>query len=161
MKKGFLWSVAALVACSTTTEKKDTVKEAPVQQETATPDEEINLEQYDNKFVYEDGKTRHLLGVNYKSPREIEFETGFYKKDGTCTGVFKGIAVNANAGGDPEIDEDEKGDAYASDEFIYEANSCVIQIRIAQESKDKAVIFTSGCNKACYPEESGVLNAEK
>lgn len=156
----FLWIAVVLIACGPSAEQDGTKRNN--QQETSISNPEAAFEnKYEKVFVYEDRQTRYLLGVNDKTATEIEFMMGYYRKDGSCADVFKGIAVNYNAGNDPEIDEDEHGDAYASEEFIYEKEGCMISIRIAKDSRDKAVIFSNGCRTTCAHEETGVLHLQE
>jgi len=130
---------------------------------------EINLEQkdsiimngYDFSFIYEDNTVKESLSVSYKSDSEIIFSLNLRKKDGTCSVVLNGKATNKNENLDPELDEDEEGLAYPSNEYVYENGECTAALRIAMTAKDKAIVKILGCKETCYPETSNLLRLLK
>jgi hypothetical protein len=113
--------------------------------------------EYESTFIFEKGDQRQQLAVSYKSETEIEFYLSF-EKGGNCKNEISGKAENKNAGGDAETDDDNEGNAYAVNEFLYENGNCVIAIRIATDEKDKATVQFSGCGSCVEQSELLMLN---
>lgn len=138
-------------SCSKTT--KTGGKESQSNQLPAT----ISLIGYSQVFDYEDSLVHQILGVNFATEYEIEFTSQFIKKDGSCNFQMKGRAKNINKDLDPELDEDEDGLAYPSNEFIFEEGKCITSVRIAMNDGDKAYVKSQNCANDCYPNTSMLL----
>jgi hypothetical protein len=157
----FLLVALAMMSCGNPKQEKETVELIVSEIDTAiatnSKQNELKLNGYEKTFVYEDNLVKQILGVNYKGENIIEFSLKLEKKDGSCKVNFQGEAKNKNENLDPELDEDEEGIAYPSNEFVYEKEKCIIALRIAMKEKDKAIIKTVGCNDTCCPETSNLL----
>ncbi|MFL5763989.1 MAG: hypothetical protein ACJ77K_08620 [Bacteroidia bacterium] len=119
------------------------------------------INKYQNLYVYENENIKEILGVNFIKDNEIEFMGRFKRKDRSCITDFNGKAKNSNANMDPEIDEDEDGNAYPSAEYLFEDGKRVISVRIAKTEKDKAIAMMSGYNDPCSLDKSNVLKLKK
>lgn len=160
----FLVIALAMVSCGSATQEREPIilmDNKKIITETNPKENESVLKDYEKVFIYEDNTVKQTLGVNYKGENLIEFTLNFEKKDGSCKVNVQGVAKNKNENLDPELDEDEEGIAYPSNEFIYEKGKCIIALRIAMKEKDKAIIRTFGCNTACYPETTSLLRLMK
>jgi hypothetical protein len=115
---------------------------------------------YKHVFLHTDDSIQQFLGINYTGNNEVEFMLDYRTKNNSCKLSYRGTATNKNAGADPELDEDENGDAYPSDEFLYEKDGYIIAVRIAMKEKDKAIVLITGCNDPCCLERSAVLRIQ-
>jgi len=100
------------------------------------------------------------LNIKYISGSGISFQLRTVNKKTKEQTSLSGDAY-AKTGQDPETDEDEEGNAYASTVYYYKKGECNLSIRIALKLHDKAVIMEYGCNKlhpaACPFETVGLL----
>jgi hypothetical protein len=117
----------------------------------------VSLIGYNQVFNYEDSLVHQILGVNFTTEYEIDFIIQFIKKDGSCNIQMKGHAENINKDLETELDEDEDGVAYPSNEFIFENGKCITAVRIAMNDGDKAYVKTQNCANNCYPQTSMLL----
>jgi hypothetical protein len=96
-------------------------------------------------YVGGDSTTSQTLHVRWRTSDQIDFRlvvtdlaTGDQKR-------LEGSATDSQAG-DPEMDEDEKGTAYAADEYSFENGDCHFSARIDQDGAKRAkVIASAGC----------------
>jgi len=96
-------------------------------------------------FVGGDSTTSQTLHVTWRQRDQIDFR---YVVTDRATGDPKrleGRATDSQAG-DPEMDEDEEGNAYAADEYVFENGDCHFSARIDQDGAKRAkAIATAGC----------------
>lgn len=137
-------------------ETKNSEKE--LRQDTNNQNIKLKLNKYDNIFVYEDNYIKQILKVKYINENEILFVIDFENKDNKHKCVLEGKAINKNRNLDPEIDENEEGNAYPSNEFEFKRGKCIVKIRIAMMEKNKAVVRFIGCEQFCLIKSSYVLN---
>lgn len=100
------------------------------------------------------------LSITYLSNKEISFQLTSVNIIRNSISTLAGTAA-AKIHQDPEFDEDDAGNGYASTEYHYNNGSCVMGIRIATNTKDKVKIFEYNCEllhkKDCPFASFGVL----
>ncbi len=113
-----------------------------------------------NLYVFKNDSLTQMLKVWYRSDQEISFELSSNNRVNGTTATISGTA-KGNTNQDPEMDEDDDGNSYASTDYYYKKDSCSISIRIALKTLDKANVLEYNCSKlhepGCPLESVGVL----
>ncbi len=94
-------------------------------------------------FSGEDGPQMKQLTVTWLSSDTVEFEIKSENMSTACERTLRGLAVNHYPDGDPEIDEDEEGNAYPAIEYYYEGD-CSLSLRIKPD-RTLARIMADDC----------------
>ncbi|MDB5199275.1 MAG: hypothetical protein JWO92_1238 [Chitinophagaceae bacterium] len=97
-------------------------------------------------YEYKNDTLLQTLTIKYLSKQDISFELASVNKVKNKTSTLTGIA-KGKPNRDPEMDEDEEGNAYAATEYHYNKEGCSLSIRIAMGTKDKAQIMEYNCGK--------------
>lgn len=115
-------------------------------------------------FEGTDGLLQQSLYIKFFSKDKIKFYIFTENKEKMKSSEIKGMAINTIYG-DPEIDEDEHGEAYFVEEYFFKNNGCLLSIRIDDSKKDKAKILESNCetrhDKAAPYESIGLLRIKQ
>lgn len=91
------------------------------------------------RYTVHDANAQQALLVQFQGPNTIAFTL---KLEGGCRRELRGEAVSSNL--DYEIDEDESGLAYPTEEFVYKSgDDYYLSIRIAANERDKVRIKES------------------
>jgi hypothetical protein len=111
-------------------------------------------------YEYKSDTLIQKLSVGYLSNKEIRFQLTSVNIIRHSTSTLAGTAL-AKLNQDPELDEDDAGNSYPSTEYHYSNGNCLMGIRIAMNTKDKAKIFEYNCEslhkKDCPFASFGVL----
>lgn len=153
--------ICTLVSCENdklqSNTNDDTMKFENIENDTEIIKTDTELTENNIIYTYEDDNIKQTLSIVYKNEYEIKFYLQNEKREPNCKQIIEGYAVNENKDLDPELDEDEDGISYPSNEFIFKKGKCLIAIRIAMKEKDKAIIKTNNCKQTCLEEESKIL----
>lgn len=91
-------------------------------------------------YAVSDEKTHQKLDILFQSENVITFTL---KIDGVCSRELSGEAVSSNL--DYEIDEDENGEAYPAEEFVYkDGDDYYLSIRVDAIERDKVRVKEEG-----------------
>ncbi|HOF33908.1 MAG TPA: hypothetical protein PKU84_14565 [Spirochaetota bacterium] len=91
-------------------------------------------------YYFENSQISQTVIVTYVK-NGIDFYCEFLDKNNKTNNiVFKGVAEK-NTG--IEIDEDEEGISYPSEEYIFSNNKITVKFRIAQKNKNKMKVITT------------------
>ena len=129
----------ALIACQSTS--SDTAEDTS---DTTEPSEVIvtESETFDNILKKETDSYTQTLYFNQVDDTTLTFKVIFNNIQDDCILTVKGTAINHYAQFDGEMDEDEEGNGYPSDEYTFENDEVgYLAIRIDAESGDKAKIL--------------------
>lgn len=114
-------------------------------------------------YIYENDTICQKLQITSFSERQIDFALKTINKARKLTSEAEGKAISRNQ--DPEIDEDEYGDAYPAIEYVFIKGHCSLSIRIDMDKKDKLQINESDCpnlrNQYCPLGSVGILSIQK
>ncbi len=114
-------------------------------------------------FVYENDTLLQKLVIKSLNTKLLEFSLTSTNKSKNKTFNIEGVAKAKNTS-DLEIDEDEDGNAYPAQVYIFEKD-CWLSFRIDMESKDKIRIVEADCdkfhNESCLFGSIGVLRLLK
>lgn len=100
--------------------------------------ENSKKEPFSKKFVLKNDTINQILFCNAPKNHKIKFKVIYENLKTNEHFVIEGTAKARNSF-DGEVDEDENGDAYFSDEYFYNDN---FKLRIDSEDGDKAKIIT-------------------
>jgi len=106
-------------------------------------------------FFAENNVLKQNLNVTWVTPDRIDFIYLITDKKSGFESKLNGIATSLN--GDPEIDEDENGDAYPAIEYWFKDCNCQFAIRIDMENKSMARTKSGGCAKGLPLESVAIL----
>ena len=95
-------------------------------------------------FEYKNDTILQRLVVKYLSKTEIKFDLTSFNKIKNKTSTLSGTA-SGKLNQDPEMDEDDQGNAYAVEEYQFTKNDCSLSIRIDRNSKNRAKVFDYNC----------------
>lgn len=99
-------------------------------------------------YEYTNDTLSQSLALNYTSKHEISFKITSVNKTKNKTSTLTGAGrAHVKLNQDPEMDEDDEGNAYTTIEYHYVEGDCSLSIRIAMDTKDKAKIFEYNCDK--------------
>lgn len=139
-------AISSLVMCISCTSQPETkvlepkVKESRLDsvpiKETVTPE---------MLFLFENDTLRQTVALKTITEKTVAFKLTSSNKLKNKTIHMKGTAQLKE--GDLEIDEDEEGNGYPVDEYVYNQDSCFLALRLDAESKDKMTIKTGDCVK--------------
>ena len=96
-------------------------------------------------FLFENDTISQKLEIVTMTDSVIDFVLTSHNKLKNVTSKIEGKA-SSDPKLDPEIDEDEEGNAYPSQQYIYK-NECLLYIRIDLQLKDKIKIAEVNCEK--------------
>jgi hypothetical protein len=106
-------------------------------------------------FFGENDVLKQNLNVTWVASGRIDFSYLITDKKSRLERKLNGIALSLNS--DPEIDEDEDGDAYPAIEYRYKDGNCQFSIRIDMESKSRARTKSGGCAQGLSLESVAIL----
>ncbi|MFI1742969.1 hypothetical protein [Thalassobellus sediminis] len=97
-------------------------------------------EKYSKVYEYKGIDSRQLIGINFIAKDSIDY----YLSSETmpCDTEYYGKAINKNYGLDSEIDEDENGVSYPSNEYSIDQKDYVIYIRVSSDSTKVTIGYT-------------------
>ena len=109
------------------------------------------------RFLVTTPKLTQELKVIRKTKKSLSFELNL---TGTCE---RKVAATAQLkGGDMEMDEDEKGLSYPSEEFVYETSTCALYVRIKFKDAKRAIVMQAGdCKTTCNPVEDLMFRTDE
>ncbi len=151
MKNIFLvFSLLAFIACDNQVKNNNLnmhlnkgIEKRKDNSETSKVTTQVHQKQF--SFVYENDTLLQKLDIKSFSAESIEFSLTSTNKSKNKTVNIEGVA-KAKSSSDPEIDEDEEGNAYPAQVYIFEKD-CWLSFRIDMESKDKVRIVEADCDK--------------
>jgi len=110
-------------------------------------------------YVYENDTLIQTVKLFFVNKREIEFQLISENKVRQQKASIEGIAKTNN--GDAEIDEDEEGNSYPVNEYIYESD-CWLSFRIDMETQTTMKIIMEDCisNQYCPFSSVGILKKQ-
>ena len=108
-------------------------------------------------YVFENDEKRQILDIVYKSEKEISFVLKLVTKKTSCNITETGTALLQNEEGDPELEEDEKGQVFPIKEYVYSKGKLKMSFRIDFEDKSKAIVLLDGFYTTCYPASTEIL----
>jgi hypothetical protein len=106
-------------------------------------------------FFAENDVLEQNLHVTWVAPDRIDFLFLVTDKKSRLERELSGIATSLN--GDPEIDEDENGEAYSAIEYWYHNGNCQLAIRIDMKDKLMARTKSGGCAQGLSLESVATL----
>ncbi len=106
-------------------------------------------------FFAENDVLKQNLNVTWATSDRIDFVYLITDKKSRLERKLNGIATSLN--NDPEIDEDENGDAYPAIEYWYKDGNCQFAIRIDMENKSMARTKSGGCEQGLSLESVAIL----
>jgi hypothetical protein len=117
-------------------------------------------------YRYDDSIFTQSLRITFISSDTIKFNLDQRNRIDSCSSSIWGTAVNEVPDADPEIDEDESGNSYPSDQYANLDRECLLYIRIASGDRDKVTLVTDGCVEEsrsgnCAIRELGILREDK
>ena len=95
-------------------------------------------------FTFSNDTLVQMLNVEKKTSKKIIFTIESINKRSQRSSKINGTAILKN--GDAETDEDEEGNIYPVNEYIFETPSCYLAIRIASELETYARIADGECS---------------
>lgn len=111
-------------------------------------------------FSYRSDDVSQTLQLNWESDTTISFVLAHHQGD--CHYILSGDAMNTFQAYGPESDVDEEtGEVYAIDLFLYNLSHCRMAIRIAQDtSRVQLQVAHCAASPSCAIESVGVLRRE-
>ncbi|WGH75642.1 hypothetical protein P8625_00325 [Tenacibaculum tangerinum] len=152
------------------TSEVEKVKETEIL--TLTDSIEINLEstdkmldflsaKYSKVYEYKGMDSRQLIGINFITKDSIDY----YLSSETmpCDTEYYGKAFNQNYGLDSEVDEDENGISYPSNEYSNDQQDYVIYIRVALDSTKLKIGYADNVTDGtdCAPNTVNIMKKIK
>jgi hypothetical protein len=124
--------------------------------------EVVNEQTKKSLYSYEDEMIKQTIDLEEISKSKVKFSLLHYNKKKDVTSSLNGVAEIKKLG-DVELDEDEEGEAYPVDEYIYMNKDCYLSIRIEKESKVKLRIMETECNpiKTESFQSNGILKLQQ
>lgn len=107
---------------------------------TAPPPYHARKDRTGQVFELRSASNIQRLRIHRISSTKIQFELAI---TGSCVKTIAGQAERIP--GDYEVDEDESGTAYFSEEFVRDVGDCLTSVRLSVDPPDKAVVIESGC----------------
>jgi hypothetical protein len=112
-------------------------------------------------YIFENDTIIQTVNVNFINENEINFNYTVENKFKKQKSIIQGIAKNRNKTSENgvEIDEDEEGNSYPVNEYIYD-NNCRLYFRIDMDTQFRMQIREADClhsNSLCSFESSGIL----
>lgn len=96
-------------------------------------------------YLFENDTLMQRAELKSISDTTVHFVLTSKNKRNGKLAVIEGLA-NSVADADPEIDEDEEGNAYPAQEYIFE-KGCWLSIRVDMEEMDKLRVIEASCEK--------------
>lgn len=113
-------------------------------------------------YEYENDTLIQTITIRLISEKELSFTLISKNKQKDKSSLINGIA--RLDGTDPEIDEDEEGNAYPSQQYIFERD-CWLSIKIDMELKDKIRVVEASCENhrdvSCPFNSVGILRKKE
>ncbi len=94
-----------------------------------------------SKFAFENDSIMQEIIISKVFKNELHFKILSKNKKRNIISKINGIAYS-NSKSDPEIDEDEEGNAYPAEQFNFNESGCFISIRIDMQLHDKLKIVS-------------------
>lgn len=113
--------------------KRKDIRPISIQQEPSSQ-EEI--------FIYDNDTISQKVEISYLSGDRIAFKLTSCNKNQNKKSSIEGVALSRNT--DPEIDEDEDGNAYPAQQYFFE-KGCWLSFRIDMEQRDKLRVIERDC----------------
>ncbi|MFN5168931.1 MAG: hypothetical protein ACK5DD_04860 [Cyclobacteriaceae bacterium] len=118
-----------------------------------------DFDKFEMTFEFEDKEQKfgQKLGVTWLTNDSIEFR--LLSEDGICDTDYWGSAKNNYPDMDPELDEDENGEAYPASEYVTEQATYSLSIRISLDKDRARIIFVDKLREGtdCIPTPDLVL----
>ena len=113
-------------------------------------------------YTYQNDSIKQSILITYTNENEIRFRYSINIKKERSEINFNGIAINNFPDG-VEIDEDEEGIAYPSNEYVHTTtDGAMLMIRISLEERDKVIINATGYEELAVPVQSlGILHSSR
>ena len=148
MRSVLLFFLFPLFLCSCSLKENKTATSLnDDKEETVNHDETTQQDSYQMIYVYEDDTFKQTLKVSFLNEEEIDFLFISENKIKKQKESIQGIAKNEYLGfGSVELDEDDDGNAYPVDEYIYHGN-CWLAFRINMEDKSTVRIKVADCEE--------------
>lgn len=101
---------------------------------------------YNDKYIFSKDTITETLFVSKVSKKTIDFMWVLEKGNFNRSDTIQGLAMDKTVGQDYETDEDEEGNGYLAEDFIYKQVGCDMHIRISVD-KDirRAQIKSADC----------------
>jgi hypothetical protein len=116
------------------------------------------------QYGYSNDSLVQTLSVEWVEEHTIQFTLSVENGKANCRMKLSGMASNLHIDSDPEIDEEENGEAYPSIEYLYkdDTSDCELFIRIAMDN-DKVVIKSADCRQqsTCPLKSMGILRIQQ